>query len=607
MMGVIRSSVLSSALLLLHSASGTIQSSFDYVIVGGGTAGLVVANRLTENPDVTVAIIEAGTFPENVHGNWTQVPFYQTKFVNIEDPMMWDFTTEPQTVRVLHPIEQRNITENMDETQEVSNISFPYFRAKALGGCSDVNDMAYSHTCKGAHQIWADTVGDQSYTYENMLEFYHRTMNFTPPYNQDRFANATPEYNPADTVTGGAISVTFSNYAQSWSTWLSLGLEAIGIQKTNSYIDGNLLGQAYNIHTINRTFGSRSSSQTAYLRPVLSRPNLAVFNFTLVQRIIFNDRKEATGVLVNNSIITASKEVILSAGFVQSPQLLMVSGVGPASLLKSLSIPVVADRPGVGQNMKEQFATFVTYQVNLLTGTELGISSSYLDNAIIEWNTNGSGPLASPGGDLYSNELIPRYLRANWSAEVNKSVAQFPPDWPNVGYAAFPGIGEGVPAITVDPTGNYASVFIILQSVSSTGYVSISSANISDPPIINPMSLTNPADLELLIAGIRRMRVAFASSALAPILIGSEVLPGESFQTDEEIVTYLRRTTYPMSHGFATNKMGKPNDPMAVVDTHGCVYGVKNCELSFALMEIFSLFFFFFFCAGGYVRQKQAG
>ena len=426
-------------------------------------------------------------------------------------------------------------------------------------------------------------------------------MNFTPPNNQDRFANVTTMYNAADTVTGGSLAVTFANYVQSWASWLSLGLESIGIQKTDSFVDGNVLGQAYNMDTINQTLGVRSSSQSAYLRPVLNRSNLAVFNFTLAQRIIFNHRKEATGVLVNNdSFIMANKEVILSAGFVQSPQLLLVSGVGPASLLKSLSIPVVADRPGVGQNMKDQFATFVTYQVNLLTGTELGINSSYLDKAIAQWNTNGSGPLASPGGDLYSTEFIPNFLRANWSAAVNKSLAQFPPDWPHVGYAAYPSIGEGTPAIAVDPTGNYASVLVILQAVSSTGYVSISSANMSDPPIINPMLLTNAADLEILVAAVKRMRAVFASSALAPVLIGSEVLPGESFQTDKEIVTYLRKTTYSMSHGFATCRMGKSDDTMAVVDTHGSVYGVKNCELSFARRGIP-------FFARGYMRQIQIG
>ena len=125
-MGVIRSSVLMSTaltLLLLRSASGSVNFSFDYVIVGGGTGGLVVANRLSENPNVTVAVVEAGTFPEDVHGNWTQVPFYQSKFVSIKDPMMWDFTTEPQTVRIFHSVEPSHVTEEMKSRGWVISVS----------------------------------------------------------------------------------------------------------------------------------------------------------------------------------------------------------------------------------------------------------------------------------------------------------------------------------------------------------------------------------------------------------------------------------------------------------------------------------------------------
>jgi choline dehydrogenase len=395
-----------------------------------------------------------------------------------------------------------------------------------------------------------------------MLQFYHRTMNFTPPNSLDRGANATPMYNPNNTVTGGGLAVTYLNYAQPWATWLARGIEAIGIQRVDSFINGNLFGQAFNMDTINQTDGFRSSSQAAYLRPVLSRPNLAVFDLIMAERVIFNHQKEATGVLIaKDCILTANKEVILSAGLFKSPQMLMVSGVGPAALLKSLNIPVVADRPGVGQNMKDHLATFVTYQVNLLTGSELDVNASYLEDSINKFNFNATGPLASPGGDSFAMEVIPEDLRGNWSAETNESLAQLPPDWPHIGYAAFPSIGRGTPSIPIDATGNYASSLAIMIAPQSTGNVSISSANITDPPIINPMYFTNPADLDILVAAIKRLRQAFKSSALAPILIGPEVLPGEDVQTDEEIETYLRKTSYSMAHGFSTNRWARRTIP----------------------------------------------
>lgn len=153
--------------------------------------------------------------------------------------------------------------------------------------------MAYSHTSKGAHERWADQVGDESYTYSNMLKYYRRTINFSPPNAHERFANATPQYNVADTSTGGGLDVTYASYSQSWSTWVAKGLGAIRVPKTNQFINGNLLGQSWQMNTIKQSNGFRSSSQAAYLRPYLNRRNLTVFTNTLAERIVFNNRKEA--------------------------------------------------------------------------------------------------------------------------------------------------------------------------------------------------------------------------------------------------------------------------------------------------------------------------
>lgn len=388
-----------------HCPNSHLGQAFDYVIIGGGTAGLVVARRLSEDPGTTVAVIEAGTFPEDVHGNWTQVPMYAGNFYHIDDPMMWPFQTTPQVVSFatccVPSVTQRTSpfrrsTFLTQLVQGLNNQPRPYFRPKALGGCSDINSMAFGHTSIGSHQLMADTVNDQAYTYNNMLKYYHKTMNFTPPANT-RFANATPEYDPHDTVTTGVLGVTYPAYAQSWSTWLAKGMDAIGIKAVNAFVTGNLFGHSFHMNTITHSNGFRSSSEAAYLRPVLGRQNLVVFDETMVQRILFNGNKAATGVLTTtNCTIRAKKEVILSAGVFQSPQLLLVSGVGPKALLESFNIPVVADRPGVGQNLKEHIVSFVSYQVNLITGSSLA-DPAYLAEAIVDFNTNATGPLTSVG------------------------------------------------------------------------------------------------------------------------------------------------------------------------------------------------------------------
>ncbi|KZL80417.1 fad nad -binding protein [Colletotrichum incanum] len=517
---------------------------FDYVIIGGGTAGLVLANRLTENASVTVAVLEAGTLPEDVAGNWTQVPGYAGKFNSGAPSMSWGFQTTPQ----------------------------------ALGGCSNVNYMAYSQTTKGAHQAWAALVNDPSYTYENMLQYYSKTMDFSAQEKESRLANATVRYNSVNVAKGGGLDVTYPAYAQSWSTWVSKGLAAIGVPEVESFINGNLLGHSWQLGTIREADSVRSSSETAYLRPIMSRPNLSVFHYTMAERILF-DNKTATGVEYTSTAsncsgtISAAKEVILTAGAFQSPQLLQVSGVGPKDLLSKYGIPVVADVPAVGQGMRDHMTIFASYQVNVLTSSALE-GADYLAKAINDFNTNGQGPLASPGGDLIGGEKIPDELRKGFANETVEYLSTYPADWPEVLYDVYPG---GVTEATAGD--NYATLQATLVVPHSRGTVKIQSAKMSDAPIINPNWLTENSDMDVLVAGFKRVRQALETSAMAPVLIGQELFPGSTIKSDEEIRTYIAQASSPIYHAFATNKMGNGTDADAVVDSRGRVVGVSRLRV----------------------------
>ncbi|KAI0884089.1 GMC oxidoreductase [Annulohypoxylon maeteangense] len=539
-----------------------LNQTFDYVIVGGGTAGLVLANRLTEDSGVTVAVVEAGTFPEDVVGNVTQVPAYAPQFAGAETDLEWNFTTIPQPA--------------------LGNIPVSYYRAKALGGCSDINFMAYGRTSKGTHQYWADLVGDESYTYDNMVKYYKKTMNFSPPKPDTRLANATPVYNADDTSTGGGIDVTFPSFAQSWSTWVAKGLASIGLSQAQGFIDGNLLGHSWQMTAITQSTGIRSSAQAGYLRPVMSRPNLTILNGTFAERIIFNG-DAAVGVEVTSKgqtyTLTTTKELVLSAGVFQSPQLLMVSGVGPKALLEQFNIPVVKDLPGVGQNLIDHITVPLSYQVNVVTSSSMG--GAVLDDAIAEWNNHGTGPLSNNGGDYIGMEKAPAEFRANYSAEVIEQLSALPADWPELQYNVLPatvsstsigGVGSVLGA-------NYGSMLASVIAPQSRGNVSIASARMSDAPLINPNIFTAQADIDLLLTAFKRVRQILQSSAMAPIMIGGEFFPGPTVQTDEQIMAYLTETVRPFSHGFATCKMGSASDPEAVVDSHGKVYGIKNLRV----------------------------
>jgi choline dehydrogenase len=292
-----------------------------------------------------------------------------------------------------------------------------------LDGSSNLNAMAWSDSCSGAFEKWADEVGDDTFKFDTVSKYYRKGMNFTPPANT-RSTNATPSYNPALVSQGDPLDVTYPAYANSWTTWVAVAMEAIGIKNTDSFINGALNGSAWHTNTINHTTGTRASADRAYLRPYTQRPNLALFNGTLAECVVFNDDKVATGVEVtvsgNSYILKANKEVIVAGGVFQSPQLLQVSGVGPATLLKNLKIPVVADRPGVGQNMNDQIFFGVSYRVNIQTGSTLSRGEAAAIS-VEDFKANATGFLTTPGGEYAGFEKIPQDLRSKFSAETLKS------------------------------------------------------------------------------------------------------------------------------------------------------------------------------------------
>ncbi|KAI3390982.1 hypothetical protein diail_8296 [Diaporthe ilicicola] len=568
------------SILLLHSGNHVLGApspkpraectpavrSFDYVIVGGGTAGLVLANRLTENADINVAVIEAGTNAEAVVGNLTQVPGYAGELYLNAGELSWGFTVTPQ--------------------ESLLNRTFTYMRGKALGGSGVLNFMNYGQTCKGAHQKWADLVEDQSYTYENMLQYYHKAMKFSPPKAGARSANATVSLSAADAAINGTLPVTFAAYVQSWSTWVALGLEAIGIPQVSAFVDGSNLGWAWNLYSIESPEATRTNSETAYLLPVLGRPNLAVFDYTFAHRIIFDDQKTATGVEVTSTTtncsytISVGKEVILSAGVFQSPHLLQVSGIGPKAVLERYNISVVADRPGVGQNLQDQATTLVMYQVDLITNTRLTQDPEYAAAVVEEYKANRTGPLTAPGGDLAAFEKIPEDFRTGFSSDTKAYLDELPADWPEIGYAVYPGS-----ATPPEEGANYAIMQAWPMAPRSLGSVTIQSADMAVSPVIDPNWFSSQTDVEVTIAGLKRMRQALSSSAMAPIMIGDELLPGPDVQTDDELASFVAERGSTIYHAAATNKMGKTSDPDAVVDNRGRVIGVQRFILAEKLAD----------------------
>ncbi len=448
--------------------------------------------------------------------------------------------------------------------------------------------MVYQRGTVGSYQNWADAVGDQSYAWKNFLPYFQKSVTFTPPNTSLRFANSTPQYDAEAAAGGnkGPLGVSFSNYAQAFGTWATKGFEQIGIPEIRGFLSGKLNGQAVSTFTMNATTMQRDSSETSFLAQGLKNPGLKVHPQTLAKQIIFDGNKKATGVQVDTAglsyILSANKEVILTAGVFGSPQLLMVSGVGPAATLQGLKIPIVADRPAVGQGMQDHLFYDIAYRVNGITVTELANSPAFAAEQAKLYNGKAAGIYTSPNTDVIAWEKIPDPLRQNWSNETKSALAAYPADWPEVEYISISSyLGDMQDLRSPGPLDgfNYASLAAALVAPRSRGNLTITSADTSVAPLINPNYLTAQSDVDLVVASFKRIRQFYGTEAMQKFVIGDEYYPGKNVSTDKQIEDHIRKDFHTIWHATSTCAMGRVNDTKAVVDTRARVIGVKGLRV----------------------------
>lgn len=255
-----------------------------------------------------------------------------------------------------------------------------YARGKTLGGCSAQNANVYNRGTVGSYKQWADAVGDSSYEFANWLPYFANGINYTVP-NDLRAPNATVPTPPTDKVdfspSGGPLHVSHSNYALPFSTWANKVFHAVGFPNISTVNNGVLIGAQWTPNVLQPVNNQRETSETGFLDTAQrdNLTNLQVYTHTWGLQVLFSPNKTATGVLVRSGrldyVLSARKEVVVSAGAFQSPQLLMVSGIGPAAELQKQNISVIANRPGVGQNMWDHIDIQVTYEVNVATQNTL--------------------------------------------------------------------------------------------------------------------------------------------------------------------------------------------------------------------------------------------
>jgi choline dehydrogenase len=563
---------LNTAIDSLKGTLGT-QQSFDYVVVGGGTAGNTLAYRLAKAGN-TVALIEAGLSCEVGKPIVGPAPLgciigVGANPADTVPTVDYGFITVPQA--------------------GAGGRSMHYAQGKCLGGSSSLNFMIHHRPNRGALEAWANAVGDDTYKFDSFLPYFRKSFNFKAPNTQTRLANATTLYNTNDFLgdgQGGPIQVTYPKWTPVWSTWAAKGLQAIGLGISNAFNAGVLSGYHYAQTTINAADQTRSTSANFILEASNEKLPLTLYMLARANKVLFDGNKKSTGVQVTGVdlltyIVSAKKEVILSAGALASPQLLMLSGIGPAAHLQQFGINVIANRPGVGQNLTDHALFGPSYEVTFDTLNRVLGDPAVLASSVTKYTTNQTGPLTSNVAEFLAWERIPGSSKL--SQTTKDALAAFPTDWPNIEYFPAAGhIGTFDAPWMHQPKGGkqYTSILGALASPLSRGNISLASADPSAKPLLNPNWLTHPADVEVAISIYRRIRQIYNTTAVRSIRASAEEYwPGYHVETDEQILANLRTSVMAVMHASVTNRMGRKDDPTAVVDNLARVIGVQGLRV----------------------------
>ncbi|RYO11758.1 hypothetical protein AA0121_g9704 [Alternaria tenuissima] len=534
-------------------------STFDYVIIGGGTAGSVVAARLVEDSNVSVAVIEAGGYADLVNGNLSRVPGYSDRFEdtdggdwesgNRQPGIDWGFVSEPEVAlggRKIHEAQGRN-----------------------LGGSSVRNALIYHRGTYGSYAQWAAQVGDDSFQYDNMQQYFERSINFNTSNLHLREANASVTWNPNSyNRQDGPLQLSFPSFGWPFSTHASNAFSSIGMNAMLDHNSGHLDGHAWVTFTQSPD-GVRSSAETSFLSQAFQTAGLTAFIQSRATKILFDEQQRATGVRADfmglEFDVFARKEVIVAAGAVSyahlpcpwmvkdltlyqinSPKLLMLSGIGASSTLQQHNIPVRVELPGVGQNMWNSAQVGgILHEVPLAT-TALLDNSTFAAEQESLYNEVGAGMLTNSGPDYIGWEKVPAAQRDALGSIALGQLSAFADDWPELEYLAI----NGAALPNAKPGRGYAGFGVTLVAALSRGNVTLASANPFDDPIIHLNFLQEETDRRVAIAGYKRMRQAWA--AVPEHAKGVEMFPGEAVQTDEQLWEAIQLAAAPSHHISAT-------------------------------------------------------
>ena len=497
---------------------------YDYVIVGAGTAGCLLANRLSADPDVRVLLLEAGGRDDWI---WIRIPVGYLFCIN--NPRTdWMYRTEPD--------------------EGLNGRSIIYARGKVLGGCSSINAMIYMRGQARDYDEWARLTGDSSWSWQSVLPAFRQSEDY---------------FRGADEAHGAGGEWRVEPQRLRWDI-LDAYREAMvqaGIPRTDDFNRGDNEGCGYFL--VNQTRGVRLNTARAFLKPVQDRPNLTVLTQAHVRRLRFDSRR-CTGVEIVrdgiNELALANIETILAAGSIGSPQILQLSGVGPGPLLQQHGIPVLHEMPGVGENLQDHLQLRMAFKVRNVVTLNQRVHSLFGKAAMgLEYALFRSGPLT----------MAPSQLGGFTRSSSDQPTANVEIHTQPLSLDKF-----GDP---LHPFNAFTSSICNLRPT-SRGYVRIKSPDHREAPAIHCCYLSTEEDRKVAVDSLRLTRRVAAQPALAGFQ-PEEFLPGPQHASDEELIKAAGDIGTTIFHPVSTCRMGGGDDPTAVTDSRLRVRGLGGLRI----------------------------
>ncbi|KAJ7611468.1 alcohol oxidase [Mycena rosella] len=565
---------------------------YDYVVVGGGTAGLTVANRLTEVTNIKVAVLEAGFDAEGLPEVF--IPGLIGTGLSLTT-LNWAYATVPQT-----NLNGRILTVNA---------------GKALGGSTIINSMIFPRAEKEQYDAWGQLNNDDTWTWDGLLPFFKKSELFTPP---NAFQTASgARFLSAVHGFAGRVKVGFPNYFFAQSALWRKAAEGLGFPASPDLANGDPHAVGIAPNSINAANNTRCSATCAYYTPFANRPNLVVITNATVSRILWANSTgganlTARGVeyIVNNQTqsISFSKEVILSAGTIGSPKVLELSGVGNSTILKAAGVTPVLSLPTVGENFADHVHSWANAFTNItLTKDALLLNPAFAAEQQALWFKNRTGLYSaiprSLGIAAPSDVFTPSQLNT-LIAQAQANLTQFAEQFSNGNPALAKGIAaqhkialtlyqmdkelplemnaepgySGPTSFSTRPARNYTTINSVLYAPLSRGRTHIISSDPLAPPAVDPAYWAHPIDVAAQVGGIKLARRMLKAPPLDSIYTG-EFEPGADKDTDTKIEDWLRSVVASDNHEVGSLSM-MPQSLGGVVDTSLKVYGTANVRVA---------------------------